>query len=325
MNVEQSLCDLTRDFWHFYLLNPSEENYQRIIAQCSDRLVMIGTGKHELYTSKARAAESLAGNLGEAEAIAFELLDEWYEGRMAAPGVCLVYGGFWARERAGEGGASLVEMDTRFSVLYAQGEDGRWQIVHIHHSIPYFDQAKGEYYPKALSAKVREALALADVFKRQAELDLMTAVYNHASFKKQVERQLQRREAAYLYILDLDHFKDVNDTYGHDAGDALLKLLAERLQGHFRERGIVGRIGGDEFAVCEVLSASREDIEARLEALRAEFIRDARALLSGHAASYSVGVTQIRPDGPTYREVYQQADEALYRAKKAGRDAVAWY
>ena len=104
------------------------------------------------------------------------------------------------------------------------------KIIHLHHSIPYFDQQNGEYYPHSLSQKAREALELAEEFQRKSELDLMTGVYNQESFRRYTREALLSGQAGTLYVFDLDHFKEVNDTYGHITGDALLKLFSGLLK-----------------------------------------------------------------------------------------------
>lgn len=323
MNAEQYLCELTQRFWRYYVLDPTEENFERIVRRCSEDIVMIGTGKHEIYTDASKIAANMQSNLSEAAHIRFDVLDEWYDALTVREDVVLVYGGIWVREHSEEAAAALVEMDTRFSVLYEREADGAWKIVHLHHSIPYFDQSQNEYYPKALSAKVREALDLVEVFKKKSETDLMTGVYNHESFQKQVESLLQSGKPLFYFILDLDHFKTVNDTCGHETGDSLLKLLAELMKRHFDGGRVLGRLGGDEFGVC-AYAGDRKACEETLSALREEFMQAAKSLPLGGTASFSVGLAESEP-GMSYSALYRRADEALYRAKNEGRDARRWY
>ena len=325
MKTEQYLCELTNRIWHYYLLNPTEENFEKIIQTWSDNFSMIGTGKHEIYTSAEEAIENIEKNQTDAQQIQFDILDEWYRTEMLSETIGIVYGGIWVREHAEKDTEALVEMDTRFSIVYTRNETGEWKMVHLHHSIPYFDQEQNEYYPKALSTKVREALTLVELFKKRSEMDLMTAVYNHESFQRQVEIYLQKEKSIYFYILDLDDFKAVNDTYGHGTGDSLLKFLARLLQKYFCESGIVGRIGGDEFAICEFGALEKEKTEKKLLAMWDEYKKGVVKITKGNFASYSIGIVQNHKENMTYRQLFKCADEALYCAKHMGKDRFLWY
>lgn len=315
MTNEQFLCDTTRKFWKYYLLTPSEENFGEILTGCSDQLVMIGTGKHEFYASLGQVCKGLTANLTEAENIRFEILDEWYECLMLDPEIYLVYGGLWARQQAEAGEKVLVDMDTRFSVLYRREENG-WKIIHLHHSIPYFDQQNGEYYPRSLSQKAREALELAEEFQRKSELDLMTGVYNQESFRKYSREALLSGQPGILYVFDLDHFKEVNDTYGHITGDVLLKLFSGLLKKYF-EGDIIGRIGGDEFAVyAKAPAGPQEERVRKILFMEAEYRREAKKILnSGNIWSWSAGIGTFQNEEPSFTELFDRVDKALYRAK----------
>lgn len=320
MRAEELLCEMTKELWHCYLLEPTEENYGNIIRVCDEKLSMIGTGRHEIFNTSKEAVKNIQDNQKEARQISFDVLDEWYKAVMIRDDVGIVYGGIWVREHRDEDADALIEMDTRFTIVYALNEDKEWKTVHVHHSMPYFDQADGEFYPKALSTKVREALELVELFKKKAELDLMTGIYNHDSFQRKVEQRLAEEGGMCFYIIDLDDFKLVNDTYGHSTGDALLKLLAKLLREHFPDNAVIGRLGGDEFAVCETCSGTKEEREERLGKIRSEFQRLSGSMLEGRPGSYSVGIAEKRSEGITYRQIYEKADEALYLAKQQGKD-----
>lgn len=324
MDVRKYLCEKTKELWHYYILEPTEENFGKIIQTWStEKFSMIGTGKHEIFGSFQQAVEDMEAN--QKEAIRFDLLDEWYEASIIDENTAVVYGGFWVREHREAEKDALIEMDTRFSLIYARDETGEWKIVHIHHSMPYFDQAENEYYPKALSVKVREALSLVELFRKRSEMDLMTGVYNHASFQKQVEQKLDRGEEFTFYIIDLDNFKSVNDTCGHSTGDSLLIYLARLLQKYFSQNASVGRLGGDEFAVWESDSGNCPGWEEKLRQMQEEFRRGTQEILDGNAVSYSVGIAHRKKESGalTYRQLYKRADEALYRAKHSGKDTLS--
>lgn len=169
----------------------------------------------------------------------------------------------------------------------------------------------------------RRAQALLD----SAQRDALTGLYNKAVAQRRIEEALSADPGlcSALFIIDVDNFKGINDTMGHLFGDALLIELSHTLQRQFRPQDVVGRVGGDEFAVY------LRDIPNRALAERkAEQILDALSGLSVRersvgAISCSVGIALTPEHGSTFRELYQRADQALYRAKGSGRDCYQVY
>jgi len=171
------------------------------------------------------------------------------------------------------------------------------------------------------NVQLREAL------KRQSIRDPLTGLFNRRFMEESLERELQRavrsREPVTLLMLDLDHFKKFNDTYGHPAGDALLRtfgqFLAQRVRGH----DLACRYGGEEFLII-LAGTSAEDARARADALRAESrelgVRRAEQVLGG--VTFSVGVATYPTHGDNRERLIAAADQALYRAKAEGRDRV---
>jgi diguanylate cyclase (GGDEF)-like protein len=137
-----------------------------------------------------------------------------------------------------------------------------------------------------------------------------------------------------VLVLDLDHFKDVNDTYGHLAGDEVLAAVADALQAEVRDGDLVGRFGGEEFVILLAARAGRTEADALTSAQSvADRIRRRVASLAVGletpdgpltvaGLSVSVGAA-VRPDGPAdLRTLVHAADTALYAAKRAGRNRV---
>ena len=157
-----------------------------------------------------------------------------------------------------------------------------------------------------------------------ANHDVLTALPNRALFSDRLARELEgaardRRSLALFYI-DLDNFKDVNDTLGHAAGDLLLKQVAGRLEGELALGQTVARMGGDEFAILQTGLADRtaaRDLAARLiETLVAPFTVQDRQLFVGA----SIGITLFPDDADTVELLHRNADLAMYRAKRDGRN-----
>lgn len=154
-----------------------------------------------------------------------------------------------------------------------------------------------------------------------ARHDSLTGLANRSVLQDEVEARLQQDSAGCacaLLIVDIDNFKTINDTLGHDAGDALLCDFAERLSAVIGPDGLVTRTGGDEFALLIPANAPG-DVETVAErlygSLREPFLYDGRLL----ECSASIGASVLREDGATRSEVMKAADIALYAAKAAGR------
>lgn len=159
--------------------------------------------------------------------------------------------------------------------------------------------------------------------QEMAHTDSLTGLANRAYFHHQLERTVaraRRNGATFaLMYLDLDKFKAVNDTHGHEVGDRLLKGFAQRIKGVLRETDIVARLGGDEFALTiEDLAAraAAHGIAAKLvAAMQAPFVFDGIEI----AVGTSIGVAFSAPD-VSAKELVRRADQAMYRAKHGGRN-----
>lgn len=164
---------------------------------------------------------------------------------------------------------------------------------------------------------------------RTANHDSLTGLPNRVLFQRCLEEALsgaQRKGTGVnLLLIDLDDFKDVNDSLGHDAGDALLKETAIRLSGMLREQDTVARLGGDEFAVLLVepltLSDAAKVADGMIKALRQPFAYAGRTIVSRASA----GIAAFPDHDSTPAELMKDADIALYRAKAEGRNRVATY
>jgi diguanylate cyclase (GGDEF)-like protein len=169
-----------------------------------------------------------------------------------------------------------------------------------------------------------------------ASTDGKTGLLNAAAWHNQAERELRkagrRTGPRAVLVIDLDHFKAVNDTHGHLAGDRVLAAVADALQGEVRDRDLVGRFGGEEFVVLlgglgepgsgpGELHAVAERIRERIAGLRVE-MPTADGPLTVAGLSASVGCARYPDDGDDLRTLLQVADTALYAAKRAGRNVV---
>jgi diguanylate cyclase (GGDEF)-like protein len=162
---------------------------------------------------------------------------------------------------------------------------------------------------------------------RAAQTDALTGISNRAHLFELLEQQISKRQAVRqpcgVALLDLDHFKRINDTYGHQAGDAVLKDFATSMQKILRREDGFGRVGGEEFMLVlpGIGAAELSLLMPRVLGV----VRASRPLPGQPDFFYtsSAGVTLL-VDGDDARSVYHRVDEALYAAKHGGRDRYAW-
>ena len=164
--------------------------------------------------------------------------------------------------------------------------------------------------------------------KRQAVLDGLTGLYNHGYFQEtlaaKAREHLEARQPYAVLMMDLDNFKDVNDTFGHLAGDFMLRAVADSLTSSIRKEDVAARYGGEEFSV---FLPRRTGEQAMLVAERIRAAVDQiRAVVPGAAAplrvTISVGLAAFPEQGGDHHQVLEQADLALYQAKRQGKNRV---
>ncbi len=176
-----------------------------------------------------------------------------------------------------------------------------------------------------LLSKLRELSLAHRELMTVASTDPLTNCLNRRAFTALVEAYLDKidgkRDDAALLLLDVDHFKSVNDRFGHDSGDEALVLIADTIRSCVRERDLVARLGGEEFGVfLPGLDIKRTQVVAQriCDAVRALEFRPGG---SHHGLSLSIGGATFAP--PTsFSDLYRKADRRLYDAKRAGRDRI---
>lgn len=214
-------------------------------------------------------------------------------------------GEIWNRRKSGE--------------VYPQ-----WQTIRVIHD----DQGKVSHYVAVfsdISAMKNSEHELAHL----AHHDPLTDLPNRLLFTDRAEQalasaQVHKRGCA-LLLMDLDHFKIINDSLGHNVGDQLLKLVAERLSGLFGPGVTLARLGGDEFAVlaesCPQVVQAAALAQRMLNAMKEPFIFDGNQLF----ISASIGISLFPSDALSAEQLLRNADSALFKAKSAGREGYALY
>lgn len=212
------------------------------------------------------------------------------------------------------------EATQKWSFRRRSGDGMRWMelVVHIFQE-RFMDNMYALLYLKDIDVEKRRQLAN----EVEANRDPLTNVYNRRVFEREVTRYMTQEEHARgaLIVLDLDNFKQINDQYGHLAGDQALKQLTEVLLATFRRRDIVGRLGGDEFLVF----LKQVDDQSILDRRMYELFTSLREQKSEAALTCSVGIRFVQAEGFSYERSLKEADEALYLSKQSGKNTYRYY
>lgn len=173
-----------------------------------------------------------------------------------------------------------------------------------------------------LERAMRELAAVHAELERRSRIDSLTGILNRESLLKKVNQLHIEGVSGAMLMIDIDHFKSINDTYGHLAGDEALRGIAQALSETVREGDLVGRLGGEEFGafiICDDRQTA-EDIAERMRMAVARLVFTPKPGIVRRITA-SIGVATGSP-ADTLNEIMRRADKSLYRAKEAGRDKV---
>jgi diguanylate cyclase (GGDEF)-like protein len=162
---------------------------------------------------------------------------------------------------------------------------------------------------------------------RQAHFDALTGLPNRLLFRDRLQQELAggiEGRGALLYV-DLDHFKKINDTVGHGAGDQMLQIVAQRLRSCVKDGDTVARLGGDEFTVILRIVATAEGAQRVATRIIEQLQQPVNIAGRDHFVRASIGITLFPDDGAELDELMRNADLAMYRAKEAGRSRAVFY
>ena len=161
----------------------------------------------------------------------------------------------------------------------------------------------------------------------ERDTDGLTKLLTKEAGQTQIERimRMETRQPGALVIFDLDNFKEINDTYGHELGDVILSEVGRMLRKSFRTQDVMMRFGGDEFVVFMSGVTGSEPIEWRARRIREQMAEVTKKLPGMDRISCSFGVAFFPDDGTSYDELFEHADAALYDAKRDGKDQLKFY
>ncbi len=187
---------------------------------------------------------------------------------------------------------------------------------------PIYDDFGVKIGYTALSQDISDKKRVEELSITDQLTQLHNRMYLENSFNKEIKRSKRYNHPFAVIMLDIDYFKEVNDTYGHDVGDRVLVMISKILSEHIRETDILGRWGGEEFLIiCP--HTDNEEAFVLAEKLRTA-IEDYRFDTVGKkTCSFGISVFDLSDEG--YREVVKRSDDALYRAKKNGRNCTIDY
>lgn len=298
-----------------------------------------------------QAEEALRQSEDRSRIIIDSIADAYYEVDLA--GNLLIFNepylklfGYGAGEMQGMNYQSYVDKKNAaiaFRAFNAVFKTGRpidrmeWEIInksgetrHVELSVSRIEDGRGK--PAGFRGIISDITArhkAEEAIRRQAFHDPLTGLANRILFSDRllmaVKRAARAGQKVAVMILDLDHFKEVNDRWGHAAGDALLNQVGHRLLSLVRDSDTVGRHGGDEFAV--IISPIHDCDDAKqlagkiIEALRRPFLLENREA----QVTASLGVSLFPDHGDHFEELLRKADAAMYKAKGQGRNRYAFY
>lgn len=303
--------------------NTTEEAYL-VIRQSIQKLFTSDSGALFLFNNSRTLVEAAAlwGDTPPAEMV-FAPDDCWALRRGRIHGLAEIQSGFQCRHVEAQKTAYLCVP------LVAQGE-----AIGIFHVLLGSSDPKQREAKQNLALRVSDHLGLAlaklklqETLQNLSVRDPLTGLFNRRYMEESMERELRRAERqgkqVGVIMADIDHFKRFNDSFGHDAGDVLLKEVAKVMGQHVRGSDIACRYGGEEFAIIMT------DVSPAITQQRAEQLREAVSNLRIYhgdrvldPVTLSLGIAIFPEHGETHRALLQAADVALYQAKQSGRDQV---
>ena len=237
------------------------------------------------------------------------------------------------------GGASALLYEAKIREVMASGKNAqfelRWigkegseQCSHIRIT-PEIDRAGEVNSVMAVGRDLSDRMAFEATIWRQANFDALTGLPNRQMFQERLDQEARRSRRSgrrmALMLIDLDRFKEVNDSLGHDTGDVLLVEAARRISACVREMDTVARLGGDEFTVILPELEDNERVEWIARAINASLALPFKLGADEEFISASIGITFYPDDAGELDVLFKNADQAMYASKNAGRNRFCYF
>lgn len=155
--------------------------------------------------------------------------------------------------------------------------------------------------------------------------DALTGLYNRSYMEQQITKLLKEQSKGMLFIMDMDNFKHVNDTFGHIAGDKALQMFAEAIRKNTRKMDVLGRLGGDEFMVFFTDMTDKAVAAEKAKAIAESFLCRFRSVHCMKEVTVSIGIVSVPENGNDFATLYKRADKALYHAKNNGKNSYHFF
>ncbi len=303
-------------------------DYKNLFSIINDMLIgVLGASSSTMFTYKdgrySVEASSLPRQMLKKMETAGDVLIEKYEDYKET---------FILAERELMESFGVLEGTKSAVVVPLAGKEGLMGIIFLEHTKKNYFQPEIIRYLNTLAIAIRLALENAQLYSRLEEMALidgLTGLHNRMLFNKEINNCMDdyRRFGLpfILVILDLDHFKKVNDTYGHLCGDMVLQQVSNLIKNEIRKGDLICRYGGEEFAIIFRNTKDIDGIYLRLEEIRKKI---AESTMEYHGSSIAVTCSfgavcsTLVDKSKTSEEVVKKADEALYEAKGTGRNRI---
>lgn len=253
----------------------------------------------------------------------------------------------WLKTSEGQTLAEIYEADRSFPAQKTKNQNLQLQLTIADGTQRWFQIIRAVIYengdPVYVIGKmtdIQKEYEEKNELMEKSRRDGLTRLYNSATSRELISLLLRKNICGSLLIIDVDRFKNINDTYGHYAGDGVLQKLADTLQQHFRQEDIVGRLGGDEFVVFIRNMDNITDVMGKCKSLQRQIqkivisageqqedilISEANAAPEASIqVSVSIGIAVAARDD-SFEKLYQRADHALYQVKENGRSGYCFY
>lgn len=278
-----------------------------------------------------RSTGSEAGKLVTANAAFFKLTGKFTGLDAIQPNTDIVQTTFVAAEQARE----LIALAMRNQATYA----GDFQLsASTNHDAPRWvhcifspaGEAQADTVIEGVMYDITQRKLAEDTTRELAEKDSLTGLANRQAaefaIKELAANNTQTRAGFVVMMVDLDRFKLINDTYGHDAGDWVLKVVAERLRKHVRSSDIVARLGGDEFLIVLTQTDNHQKVQTLAEKLLAEQLQTIEVQPGFfETVAMSIGIAFYNNNEDNEMSVRKHADQAMYTVKRNGKNGYAIY
>jgi diguanylate cyclase (GGDEF)-like protein len=220
--------------------------------------------------------------------------------------------------------SSQLAISLENATLYANLERSEKQIRHHHDQLEKLVEER----TSKLREEIMERKKAEKLLKEMATHDNLTGLPNRKLFQYKLKSSLELAKKNHLLLgilfVDLDGFKKINDNFGHDSGDIVLKTIAERLLRSVRKSDMVSRFGGDEFII---IMEHLENTNTIVDTCKRIISEVARTIIIGNNegnVTASIGVAVYPTDGDQMNKLMKKADDAMYRAKRSGKNRVVF-